>query len=65
MIAKKNFRNIGQGAEINLGKSRVQFETFWNESRNGWKILLSLYENFSQAWKISENIIEENCQDIL
>ncbi len=25
------------------------------------KILLSLYGNCSQVWKISENIIEENC----
>ncbi len=38
----------------------------WNkESRNGWKILLSLYGNFSQAWKISENIIEEIVEDNL
>ncbi len=29
------FRNIGQGAEIILWKSRVQVETFWKESRNG------------------------------
>ncbi len=57
----KNFRNIGRGVEIILCKSRVQFETFKKESRNGWKSLLSLYGNFSQAWKISENIMEENC----
>ncbi len=29
------FRNTGQGAEIILEKTRVQFETFWKESRNG------------------------------
>ncbi len=50
-------------AEIILWKSRVQFETFWKESRNGSKILLSLYENFSQACeKFQEiHVIEENC----
>ncbi len=58
---EKNFSNIGLGAEIILWKSQVQSETFWKVSRNRWKILLSLYGSFSQAWKILENIIEENC----